>query len=114
MKVLVTGSKGFIGRNLVAELEARNYEILSYDKSNKVEDLDQLLFGVDYIFHLAGSNRPTNPDDYYNINHDLTQALIDALKRTKSKAPIIYSSSIHALLDNDYGKSKLCNGIVNL
>lgn len=107
MKVLITGSEGFVGKNLVAELKAKDVEVLTFDKINSLEDLNQLVNGVDFIVHLAGSNRPTNPEEFYNVNQDLTQNLIEAVKENKSKAPILLSSSIQATLDNDYGKSKL-------
>lgn len=107
MRVLVTGSKGFIGKNLVVHLlEMGNVEVLEFDRNTKFSDLEKDIDSIDYIFHLAGVNRPKDVAEFYQGNADLTQQLVDLLKSKNLKVPILYASSIHAELDNDYGKSK--------
>jgi UDP-2-acetamido-2,6-beta-L-arabino-hexul-4-ose reductase len=107
MKVLVTGSKGFIGKNLVVHLsEMDNVEILEFDRDTDFSDIEKSIQGTDCILHLAGVNRPKDAQEFYEGNTDLTQQLVDLLKSKNLKTPIIYASSIHAELDNDYGKSK--------
>lgn len=107
MRVLVTGSKGFIGKNLVVHLsEMSNVEILEFDKDAKFSDIEKDIDNIDYIFHLAGVNRPKDATEFYEGNADLTQQLVDLLKSKNVRIPIIYASSIQAALDNDYGKSK--------
>jgi len=107
MKVLVTGSKGFIGKNLIVHLsEMDNIEILEMDQDTKISDIEKDIEKIEYIFHLAGVNRPNDVTEFYAGNTDLTQQLVELLKSKNLKTPIIYASSIQAELDNDYGKSK--------
>ncbi len=107
MKVLVTGSKGFIGKNLIVHLsEMENVEILEMDKDTNFSDIEKDIENVNYIFHLAGVNRPKDVTEFYEGNTDLTQQLVDLLGSKNLKTPIVYASSIQAELDNDYGKSK--------
>ncbi len=107
MKVLVTGANGFVGRNLISNLNLREeIEILKYDKDNTPEDLDKFTKECDFVFHLAGVNRRQDPKEFMEGNFGFTSVLLDKLKEHKNKAPIMISSSIQAELDNDYGKSK--------
>lgn len=107
MRVLVTGSKGFIGKNLVVHLlEMGNVEVIEFDKDAKLSDIEKDIDNVDYIFHLAGVNRPKDVTEFYEGNTDLTQQLVDLLRSKNLKTPIMYASSIQAEVDNDYGKSK--------
>lgn len=107
MRILVTGSKGFIGKNLVVHFsEMDGVEILEFDRDTNFSDIEKNIESTDYIFHLAGVNRPKDTNEFYEGNTDLTQQLVDLLKSKKLKTPIIYASTIHADLDNDYGKSK--------
>lgn len=107
MKLLVTGSKGFVGKNLVVHFsEMENVEVLEFDRDTSFSDIEKNIDTVDYIFHLAGVNRPKDTAEFYEGNTDLTQQLVDLLKNRNLSTPIIYASSIHAELDNDYGKSK--------
>lgn len=104
MKVLVTGAKGFIGKNLIAYLsKEEDVEIIEFDIEDKLEDLD--IKNIDFIFHLAGINRPKDASEF-NINADLTQQLVELLKENDCKTPLVISSSTQAELDNDYGNSK--------
>jgi len=107
MKVLVTGAKGFVGRNLVVMLDRQNnVEVLGFDLEDAKSVLDEGLAKADVIFHLAGVNRPENPEEFATGNTGFTQAICDDLRKLKRKPMIILSSSIQAVLDNPYGASK--------
>lgn len=107
MKILVTGSKGFVGRNLITQLNNEDYQdIIEFNREDMLSSLESKLENVDFIFHLAGVNRPKDNTEFYVGNTDLTTQLIELLKAKKMRTPIIYTSSIQAALDNDYGKSK--------
>lgn len=107
MRVLVTGADGFIGKNLVLHLsERKDVEIIRFTRENTATDFSALLTDVDYIFHLAGINRPQDPAEFTSGNASLSQQLADAIVAMGCKAPIVYTSSIQAELDNPYGVSK--------
>lgn len=107
MKILVTGAEGFIGRNLIAELKNRKYyDIFEYDKDTNPELLDEYCKVADFIFHLAGVNRPNKLSDYMEGNYEFTSFLLDTLKKYKNTCPVMISSSIQATQDNPYGTSK--------
>jgi UDP-2-acetamido-2,6-beta-L-arabino-hexul-4-ose reductase len=108
VKILVTGAKGFIGKNLVAGLKNRKIgQVLEYDLDNDQADLDNFTQECDIVFHLAGVNRPEKTEDFRKGNYDFTVLLIESLKKNNNKAPVIFSSSTQAVIENDYGKSKL-------
>ena len=106
MKILVTGAKGFIGRNLIEELKKQGHEILTYDIDNTEEQLDEYAKSCEFVYHLAGVNRPENPEDFMFGNFGFTSVLLDILGKHGNKAPVMLSSSIQAGLDNPYGRSK--------
>ena len=107
MKILVTGANGFIGKNLVAELKNRCYEDIYYcDKETTDSELDKYTQDCDFIFHLAGINRPENVAEFMEGNFGFTSILLQKLEKNKNQCPIICTSSIQAQLDNPYGKSK--------
>ncbi|MCF8009665.1 MAG: capsular polysaccharide biosynthesis protein CapF [Halanaerobiales bacterium] len=107
MRILVTGSKGFIGKNLVMELKNQGYEhIYEYDIGSTDEDLEEFTRKADFVFHLAGVNRPKSNKDFMKINFGLTDTLLSKLKKHRNNCPIMISSSIQATQDNPYGKSK--------
>ena len=107
MKILVTGAKGFIGKNLIAELRNRQYKtIFEYDIDSSTAELDQFCQEADFIFHLAGVNRPQDPKEFLEGNYGFTSVLLNNLKQHKNTCPIMISSSIQAELDNPYGVSK--------
>lgn len=106
-KILVTGSNGFVGKNTVVALkEADKYEILTIDRSNTEEELKQSVIDADFIVHLAGVNRPKETKEFYEGNGGLTEKIVGYLRDNNKNTPILITSSTHAILDNDYGKSK--------
>lgn len=106
-KILVTGSNGFVGKNTVVALkEANKYEILTIDRSNTEEELKQRVLEADFIVHLAGVNRPKETSEFYEGNGGLTEKIVGYLEENNKNTPILITSSTHAVLDNDYGKSK--------
>ncbi|MDI7189608.1 UDP-2-acetamido-2,6-beta-L-arabino-hexul-4-ose reductase [Leptospira santarosai] len=108
MNILVTGANGFIGKNLIFQLrENKEFKIFSYVRESTKEELSQWISQADFIFHLAGVNRPKEPSEFKEVNADLTESVCDLLKKKGKKTPILFSSSIQAALDNEYGKSKL-------
>lgn len=110
-KVLITGANGFIGKNLQMRLADReNVQVVCFTREHSVDQLPQLLEGVDFVFHLAGINRPKDPEEFVTGNANLTQALCDAVAyfavATGKPVPIIFASSTQAARDNPYGQSK--------
>jgi len=106
-KVLVTGAEGFIGKNLRAHLqEIEDLEIFIYDIDNTEEQLIKYAKEADFIFHLAGVNRPKTTSEFDQGNHGLTAKLLAILKENKKRTPFLITSSTQALEDNPYGISK--------
>ncbi len=107
MKILVTGAKGFIGKNLIAELKNQNYEdIFEYDIDTDPSLLDRYCKEADFLFHLAGVNRPKEQEEFMKGNFGFTSTLLDSLKKHNNTCPVMISSSIQAELENPYGQSK--------
>ncbi|MDF2655756.1 MAG: capsular biosynthesis protein [Bacillota bacterium] len=107
MKVLITGAKGFIGRNLVATLEnIKEHDVLKFDTDTERELLDEYCRDADFVFHLAGVNRTGTPSEFMETNRDLTAFLLEKLKKHKNACPVMIASSIQASLDNPFGRSK--------
>ena len=107
MKILVTGAKGFIGKNLIFELRNRGYgDIYEYDIDTKEELLDEYTRECGFVFHLAGVNRPKETEEFMQGNFGFTSLLLDKLKEHQNRCPVMLSSSIQAKLDNPYGISK--------
>lgn len=107
MKILVTGAKGFIGKNLIAELRNRKYDdIFEYDRDTDPPLLDEFCKEADFVFHLAGVNRPKEQSEFMEGNFGFTSDLLDSLKKYNNTCPVMISSSIQAELDNPYGESK--------
>ncbi len=124
MKILVTGAKGFVGRNLVAQLhnisegKARWYkvdsalEVFEYDIDSTPEELERYCREADFVFNLAGVNRPKDQSEFMKGNFGFASTLLDTLKKHHNTCPVMLSSSIQATLigrygESDYGKSKL-------
>lgn len=119
MKILVTGARGFVGRNLVSQLhniqsgKARNYGIsgenlivFEYDIDSDPAELDVYCKQADFVFNLAGVNRPNDPAEFMEGNLGFASMLLNTLKKYKNTCPVMISSSIQAALDNPYGESK--------
>lgn len=107
MRVLVTGANGFIGKNLLLRLrEKGGIDVVPFTREHSVDDLTALLDGVDWVYHLAGINRPQNLEEFVTGNTGLTEQLCAAIKAKGRQVPIVYTSSIQAEKDNDYGNSK--------
>ena len=108
MKVLITGANGFIAKNLRETLQRdENIKLYLFSKDDSLDILEAYLKEVDFIYHLAGVNRPKDNKEFYEGNSNLTKFIVDILKKSKKRVPLVLSSSTQALQDNDYGKSKL-------
>ncbi|WP_291589318.1 UDP-2-acetamido-2,6-beta-L-arabino-hexul-4-ose reductase [Comamonas sp. UBA7528] len=110
-RVLITGANGFVGKNLQLHLaERKDVQVLCFVRDSDVAQLPGLLQEVDFVFHLAGVNRPHDPQEFTIGNAELTQALCQALGAvaadTGRKVPVVYTSSTQAACDNLYGQSK--------
>lgn len=107
MNIIVTGARGFIGKNLVEELKNRGYHnVFSYDKGDDLVLLEEQIKTANFIYHLAGVNRPLDESEFMRGNFGFTNQLLDLLIKHNNKCPIMLASSIQASLDNPYGISK--------
>lgn len=122
MKVLVTGAKGFVGKNLVCALNnlkdckdrtrpnIKIDEVYEYDIDSKTSELDEYCKNADFVFNLAGVNRPKDPEEFKKGNFGFASTLLETLKKYGNKCPVMISSSIQATLigryDGEYGRSK--------
>lgn len=106
MKVLVTGSDGFIGKNLLVKLAENSIEFACFTRQHSAGDLVALLKDVHFVFHLAGVNRPQDPADFDRQNHGLTSKICEAIRASGRPIPVAYTSSIQASSENPYGNSK--------
>jgi UDP-2-acetamido-2,6-beta-L-arabino-hexul-4-ose reductase len=107
-KILITGSEGFVGKNLKYLLDGReDIAVLEHNRGNTDQELLDKLKATDYLIHLAGINRPVNHDEFEKVNFGLTKKILSMLEDEDKDIPIIFSSSTQVLEDNPYGKSKL-------
>jgi UDP-2-acetamido-2,6-beta-L-arabino-hexul-4-ose reductase len=107
MKILITGAKGFVGKNLIVTLERlEDLEIYQFDIDTDPALLDTYTKDCEFVFHLAGVNRPQNVEEFMEGNFGFTSELLNSLKNNHNTCPILITSSIQAVLDNPYGQSK--------
>ena len=123
MNILITGAKGFVGRNLTEALktmrdgknrlhpETQVDSLFLYDKDSTPEELEEYCARADFVFHLAGVNRPKEQKEFMEGNFGFSSALLDTLKRHGNACPVMLASSIQATLlgryaEGEYGKSK--------
>ena len=106
MRVLVTGANGFIGKNLLVHLREQKIETVLFTHEMSEVQLPECLEGVEFVFHLAGVNRPKDPVEFVAGNKELTVHLCDAIRASGRQIPVVYTSSIQAEADNLYGASK--------
>jgi len=122
MKILITGANGFVGKNLTEALknirdgkdrthpELKIDEIYCYDIDSSAEQLEEACKNADFVFNLAGVNRPQNPEEFMSGNFGFASTLLETLKKYNNSCPVMLSSSIQATLvgryDSDYGRSK--------
>ena len=110
MNILITGARGFMGKNLRSALTGRYgdaHRLMLLDMPHTEEELLAAAAEADFVFHLAGVNRPTDPADFQKGNADFTRQLLTLLKERGNRPPVLLSSSIQAALENPYGQSKL-------
>ena len=107
MRVLVTGSNGFIGKNLIISLNELGISYEVFTRRNSTKDLQGLIKKSDFVIHLAGENRPEEEDDFELVNSGLTLLICNEIRLIEKNIPIILASSTQAEHDNLYGKSKL-------
>lgn len=107
MKILVTGAKGFVGKNLIAELNNKGHNtIFPVSRETETSLLEQYTKECDFVFHLAGVNRPKDEKEFMEGNFGFTSELLNLLKKNNNKSPVLITSSIQAKRDNAYGISK--------
>jgi UDP-2-acetamido-2,6-beta-L-arabino-hexul-4-ose reductase len=107
MKILVTGANGFVGKNLIAELKNHKYDdIFEFTRESDPSLLEKYTKECDFVFHLAGVNRPKDEKEFMEGNFGLTSQLLELLRKHNNKAPVLLTSSIQAEKDNSYGISK--------
>lgn len=107
MKILVTGAKGFVGKNLTAELKNKGFsDVLEFDADDDKALLDRYAENCEFVFHLAGVNRPEAEKEFMEGNFGFAAELTELLKKHGNKSPVLVSSSIQAERDNPYGISK--------
>lgn len=117
MNILITGAGGFIGKNLTVRLKSIRdkkdrsrsipiEDIYECGRATSAELLDEYCKNVDFVFNLAGANRPEDKEEYMRINRGFAEELLKRLKKHGNTCPVMYASSVQAVLDNDYGRSK--------
>ena len=105
--VLVTGSNGFLGKNLIIKLkELNSYTVLEFTRANTLTELKTFLKKADYLYHLAAVNRPENDEKFNEVNVNLTKYIVDIIKKEKLNVQIVFASSSQAISNSPYGISK--------
>lgn len=115
MKILITGAKGFVGRNLTAALNDESFrkghnlpeiEVLGFDIDTPPEKLEEYCREADFVFNLAGIMRPKDPTEFMRDNCMFADEVLGYLEKARNTCPVMYASSIQAVLDNPYAESK--------
>jgi len=107
MRIVITGGAGFIGRNLRRRLEeAGERDVLVLTREARPECLDAAIDEADFVYHLAGVNRPPSPEAFDGVNRGLTEHIAQRLQASGRRVPVVFASSTQAALDNPYGRSK--------
>ncbi len=108
MNILITGANGFIGKNLIEKLvELPDINILHYDQGTSMLLLEKNLKECDFVFHFAAVHRPKDNEDFYRVNDDFFEWILNKLEEFDNKCPVLLTSSIQATDNNDYGRSKI-------
>lgn len=107
IRILITGANGFIAKNLICNLISdQSFEVFQFTRQDSISKLQMQIQKSDLIIHLAGENRPINPNAFEINNYQLTQTISSIISDCKLKTPVLFSSSKQAVLNNQYGKSK--------
>jgi UDP-2-acetamido-2,6-beta-L-arabino-hexul-4-ose reductase len=106
VKIVVTGSQGFIGKNLCVFLREQEHDVLEIHRETGQKDIQACLSRADFVFHLAGTNRPKNPAEFQSGNIEFTRFIVEALVDSNRDIPLVLASSTQAENDTDYGVSK--------
>ena len=108
MKILITGSKGFLGKNLIEALNKKGgYEIYEFDIDTPVSKIDEYTRDCDFVFNFAAVHRPKEITEFEKVNHVFLEDLLECLKKHNNCCPVVYTSSIQATNGSEYGNSKL-------
>jgi len=107
MRILITGANGFIGKNLAVQLREKGaHELLLHTRASTPQELADAVSRADFVFHLAGANRPVTQDEFTTVNEGLTRELCRLIEATGRTVPLVLTSSTQAIQDNLYGRSK--------
>lgn len=108
MKILVTGAGGFIGKNLTAALQPRrDVEIYCYDRNRQPEEQLRCIREAEFVFHFAAVHRPEDDREFFRVNYSFFADLLALLRLNDNNCPVLLTSTIQAVDDTEYGKSKL-------
>ena len=108
MKILITGSRGFLGRNLIEALNRKGvYDIYEFDIDTPIEKINEYTMDCDFVFNFAAVHRPKDVSEFDKTNHIFLEDLLNCLRKHKNICPVLYTSSIQATNGSDYGNSKL-------
>ena len=108
MNILITGANGFLGKNLIERLvKMDDIQIMHFDKGTSVQLLEKNLSECDFLFHFAAVHRPKDNDEFYKVNDDFFEWILNKLEEYGNSCPVLFTSSIQAADNNDYGRSKL-------
>lgn len=108
MNVLITGANGFLGKNLIERLvKMDDIHIMHFDEGTSIQLLEKNLSECDFLFHFAAVHRPKDNDEFYKVNDDFFEWILNKLEEFENSCPVLFTSSIQATDNNDYGRSKM-------